>query len=328
MDFALLIDDPSLAKKRREEINQKNEAKRRELRRNVLGMLEVTNVKDKEEIYIHDDEIEPQRKFDDLTATEKCMYVLDLPFMIASYLTILPTHRDHFNRLRCLIWPIPGVAFWMFMFIGKPNEKWLYFGAPTAVIYLVIFFFFLPRDGVTQPSKPIAFFMNLTSSVSSCCWMYMLIQFLVDLLNTVGLVFNIESSYLGFTVLAVGNALPDALNTIALSKAGQAIMAISGAYNGQLFGLLIGFSAATIKNYIKEKKAMPFQLFPTGRITNNFIGLLVIFTALFILTMTWIWASTNQFKMSKTFARLIIAIYFTFIACATYFSFGRNILKG
>lgn len=59
MDFALLIDDPSLAKKRREEINQKNEAKRRELRRNVLGMLEVTNVKDKEEIYIHDDEIEP-----------------------------------------------------------------------------------------------------------------------------------------------------------------------------------------------------------------------------------------------------------------------------
>lgn len=59
VDFALLIDDPSLAKKRREEINQKNEAKRRELRRNVLGMLEVTNVKDKEEIYIHDDEIEP-----------------------------------------------------------------------------------------------------------------------------------------------------------------------------------------------------------------------------------------------------------------------------
>lgn len=258
VDFALLIDDPSLAKKRREEINQKNEEKRRELRRNVLGMLEVTNVKDKEEIYIHDDEIEKEKKFDDFTATEKCMFILDMPFMIASYLTILPTHRDHFNRLRCLIWPIPGVAFWMFMFIGKPNEKWLYFGAPTAVIYLVIFFFFLPRDGVTQPNKGMTFFMNLTSSVSSCCWMYMLIQFLVDLLNTIGLVFNIESSYLGFTVLAVGNALPDALNTIALSKAGQSIMAISGAYNGQLFGLLIGFSAATIKNYLKEKKPMPF----------------------------------------------------------------------
>jgi len=48
--------------------------------------------------------------------------------------------------------------------------------------------------------------------------MYLLIDLLIDLLNTFGMVFNLESSFLGFTVLAIGNALPDALNTMALSK--------------------------------------------------------------------------------------------------------------
>jgi hypothetical protein len=46
-----LVDDPALAKKRRDEINLQNEEKRRELRRNVLGMIEASTVKDKMEIH-------------------------------------------------------------------------------------------------------------------------------------------------------------------------------------------------------------------------------------------------------------------------------------
>jgi Ca2+/Na+ antiporter len=49
------------------------------------------------------------------------------------------------------------------------------------------------------------------------------------------------------TIIAMGNALPDALTTIALSKEGYAIMGMTGAYAGQLFGLLVGLGLSVLK---------------------------------------------------------------------------------
>lgn len=49
-------------------------------------------------------------------------------------------------------------------------------------------------------------------------WTYLLIGTLIDILDAIGIIFNIDATYLGLTVLAVGNALPDALTTISLCK--------------------------------------------------------------------------------------------------------------
>lgn len=40
---------------------------------------------------------------------------------------------------------------------------------------------------------------------------------------------NLSNTYLGITVIAMGNALPDALVTITLAKQGYATMGITGA---------------------------------------------------------------------------------------------------
>jgi sodium/potassium/calcium exchanger 6 len=68
-------------------------------------------------------------------------------------------------------------------------------------------------------------------------WTYVLVGFLIDLLNCFGVLLGLDNTFLGLTILAVGNALPDALTTISLVKAGQGTMAIAGGYAGQLFGL-------------------------------------------------------------------------------------------
>lgn len=89
----------------------------------------------------------------------------------------------------------------------------------------------------------------------------MLIEMLINLLKVVGLVFNLDDSYLGFTVIAIGNSLPDLFNTFALLHGeGFETMALSGAYNGQLFGLLIGFGLANLKMTL-TKGSQKFQLF-------------------------------------------------------------------
>ena len=83
---------------------------------------------------------------------------------------------------------------------------------------------------------------------------------------------KLNSTYLGLTVIAVGNALPDGVTTIALAKDGYAVMGMTGAYGisylisaGQLFGLLIGFGLALLK---KTLTAGPqaFDLFNPSQI--------------------------------------------------------------
>lgn len=43
---------------------------------------------------------------------------------------------------------------------------------------------------------------------------------LVDLLTLIGTLTNLSTTYLGLTVLAIGNALPDGLTTISIAAKG------------------------------------------------------------------------------------------------------------
>lgn len=45
---------------------------------------------------------------------------------------------------------------------------------------------------------------------------------LIDLLGLYVIVFRLDTTFMGLTVLGIGNALPDALTTIALAKKGYA----------------------------------------------------------------------------------------------------------
>ena len=48
----------------------------------------------------------------------------------------------------------------------------------------------------------------------------------------IGIIAQLSSTYLGLTILAVGNALPDGLTVISISKKGLAEMGITGVYAG------------------------------------------------------------------------------------------------
>ena len=45
---------------------------------------------------------------------------------------------------------------------------------------------------------------------------------LIDLLNTFTALFKLDNTFMGLTILAIGNALPDAFTTIAIARKGMA----------------------------------------------------------------------------------------------------------
>jgi len=49
-------------------------------------------------------------------------------------------------------------------------------------------------------------------------WTYYVSGMLIDLLTMIGVISKLSTTYLALTIIAVGNALPDALLTISLAK--------------------------------------------------------------------------------------------------------------
>ena len=74
--------------------------------------------------------------------------------------------------------------------------------------------------------------MNIFSILQGLLWCYLTTSILIDLLTMIGIITKLDSTYLGLTVLAVGNALPDSLTVVSLSKRGYATMGITGVYAG------------------------------------------------------------------------------------------------
>jgi sodium/potassium/calcium exchanger 6 len=147
-------------------------------------------------------------------------------------------------------------------------------------------------------------------------WTYVLVGFLIDLLNCFGVLLGLDNTFLGLTILAVGNALPDALTTISLVKAGQGTMAIAGGYAGQLFGLLIGFGLAQLKTTMISGP-QTFDLFNPASINENILDLIVVGTALICLSLTFCWGVFNKMRMTKPFAIIALIVYVAFlIACS------------
>ena len=53
-------------------------------------------------------------------------------------------------------------------------------------------------------------------------WTYVLSDMLIDMLNLFEVIFKLDTTYMGITILGIGNSLPDALTTIALARNGFA----------------------------------------------------------------------------------------------------------
>jgi Ca2+/Na+ antiporter len=72
----------------------------------------------------------------------------------------------------------------------------------------------------TEEKEPPNYYVLLEvwGTVGALMWTYVISGTLIDLLNFMGMVSKLDTTYLGLTIIAVGNALPDAVTTIALAK--------------------------------------------------------------------------------------------------------------
>merc|ERR1712183_705726 len=103
---------------------------------------------------------------------------------------------------------------------------------------------------------------------------------------------------------------------------------------GQLFGLLVGFGLAMLKKTIgvgadggvdSEGNTLSYAVeFPLFKFTeadggskDNLLDVIVLFTALLTLCLTYIYGRMKSYKYDKPLAYILGVIYFAFVAIAT-----------
>jgi sodium/potassium/calcium exchanger 6 len=139
------------------------------------------------------------------TILRKFLTVIDSPFHVLAYLTILPVSQADYTLQRAMVWPFFGVQFMIFTFVQDFTSQWyIRVGAPlTALVYMV--FILVLNDKFLAK---IYWVFTVQGMLAGLMWSYLLITILVDVLNSVGILLNLDKTYLGLTVLALGNAVP------------------------------------------------------------------------------------------------------------------------
>ena len=266
--------------------------------------------------------IRDQRKKSEksLTFMDQLMMFIEGPFLFILNLTVLPCDEDQYTRKRCLIYPLPGMLFAVWVVMQEISWRMFFIALVPAIILEIFFYCTLNRH---EPPKYFII-MNAFGVIGGLMWCYILVNLLIDLLSCVGLLLNLDNAYLGLTILAVGNALTDALTTITLCKQGSGDLALSGVYAGQLFALLIGFGLSMLKLTL-TKGPQPFDLFDWSKIDDNIQSILVIGTTLLVLVSTFIYSSLNGFVLKKPFGFYLFAIYAIFIIGTSFIAIKKAI---
>ena len=254
------------------------------------------------------------------TLSDKIWFVIDWPFNKLIFLTSFPNETEKWSYTQCLVWPFTGTYF-VFVVLNKSFYDFLIFGDKTSwsisfysilAVLLLLFVLLLPKTG----NKKWLMAFIIVDILIGLLYTTVFVGVLIDMLNTFGVLLNLEKTYLGLTILAVGNALPDAFATISLAQRGKGLMAVSGGYAGQLFGLLVGFGISMMKTTLTNGKDEEFALFKD--INANLLDIIVLFVALGVLLFTFGFGVFNNYRMNKVFAVGCIAMYAAFFVAASW----------
>ena len=243
----------------------------------------------------------------------KAIDVIDYPFDWIRRLTIPPVEEEEYNHKFTIAWPILGILFIVWALTPGPSYYWLII-IPVALCMMLFFFKYKPEENDELPKYYL--FLVLIGILSGVLWTKLLCGVLVDLLTFIGVLSKLSTTYLGLTVIAIGNALPDGLTTIAIAKQGQAMMGLTGGIAGQLFGLLVGFGVSMLKKTAMEGP-QKFDLFDMSRISENILDLIVVAVALITLLFLFIYGIVNKLKFDRRLSNTLIVIYVLFVAACT-----------
>lgn len=146
--------------------------------------------------------------------------------------------------------------------------------------------------------------------IVSVMWIMTIVDEVVSILQTVGIIVGLSDAILGLTVFAVGNSLGDLVANVTIARLGHPVMAISACFAGPMLNLLLGIGISGTYllsdgqsqwNHSGVSGIYPIDFNPTLLVSG--LGLLL------ILIGTLIAVPMNNFELTRPIGVSLIAAY-------------------
>jgi Ca2+/Na+ antiporter len=156
----------------------------------------------------------------------------------------------------------------------------------------------------------------LIEFVMAIFWIWFVAKNLIEVLNLIGVLFDVPGFFLGMTLLSLGNSLPDLTLNSSLARAGFGKMGLAGSIAGPLFNLLIGLGSSLIKKTITTG-SVKIELYKPSQIVNLFAIVILGLNLIRLLVQ----ASCMRFSLGKCVSVIGYLFYFLFCVGITLLTF-------
>ncbi|XP_062890418.1 mitochondrial sodium/calcium exchanger protein [Mobula hypostoma] len=132
---------------------------------------------------------------------------------------------------------------------------------------------------------------------------------IVNLLRSIGIIFNLSNTVLGLTLLAWGNSIGDLFSDITIARQGYPRMAIAACFGGIIFNMLFGIGLSSLIQMPYNNNVLEIK-------RDSLLDWILVGSLGLSLVMSFVLIPLQGFKFTRAYGIVLISFYILFVMIA------------
>uniref|UniRef100_U3J378 Sodium/calcium exchanger membrane region domain-containing protein n=3 Tax=Anas TaxID=8835 RepID=U3J378_ANAPP len=145
--------------------------------------------------------------------------------------------------------------------------------------------------------------------LASAMWINAAATELVNILRTLGIIFQLSNTVLGLTLLAWGNSIGDTFSDLTMARQGYPRMAFSACFGGIIFNILVGVGLGCLLQMTSSQLVVKLE--PDSLLVWILAGALGL-----SLVFSFVAVPAQCFQLGKAYGVCLILYYLAFLCVA------------